>query len=129
MCKHAIHITWIIHGGQEVSPETLEGERLGYAANVTYICNASMGDLRGMGRLLRFSSVPFHPNKGPGFAQGAATKWARDQNRKPVPKLSLWILKRAADLLEVSCQQLSLQAPPSLAANQASRSLARSGNW
>ncbi len=59
--------------------ETLEGERLGYAANVTYICNVSMGDLLGMGRLLRSSSVPFHPNEGPGFAQGAATKWARDQ--------------------------------------------------
>jgi len=82
----------------------LRAERLGYAANVTYICNVSMGDLLGMGRLLRSSSVPFHPNEGPGFAQGAATKWARDQTVNLVPKLSLWILKRAADLLEVSCQ-------------------------
>ena len=39
-------------------------------------------------------------------------------DRKPVPKLSQWILKRAADLLEVSCQQLSLQVPPSLAATK-----------
>ncbi len=82
----------------------LRAERLGYAANVTYICNVSMGDLLGMGRLLRVISVPFHPNEGPGFAQGAATKWARDQTVNLVPKLSLWILKRAADLLEVSCQ-------------------------
>ena len=90
-----------------------EGERLGYAANVTYICNVSTaeGHLLGMGRLLRVISVLFRPNEGPGFAQGAATKWARDQTVKPVPKLSLWILKRAADLLEVSCQQLSLQGP------------------
>ena len=39
-------------------------------------------------------------------------------DRKPVPKLSQWILKRAADLLEVSCQQLSLQEPPNLAATK-----------
>jgi hypothetical protein len=57
----------------------LRGERLGYAANVTYICNVSLGDFLGMGRLLRVISVPFHSNDGPGFAQGPATKWARDQ--------------------------------------------------
>jgi hypothetical protein len=34
-------------------PETLEDERLGYAANVTYICNVGKaeGDLLGMGKL------------------------------------------------------------------------------
>jgi hypothetical protein len=65
--------------------------------------------------------VPFHSNEGTGVSQGAAAKMGQGSDRKPVPKLSLGILKRAADLLKVSCQQLSLQVP--LVSLQASKSL------
>jgi len=76
------------------------------------------GTFSEMGRLLRVISVPFHPERGPRVRPGSGHQMGQGSDRKPVPKLSQWILKRAADLLEVSCQQLSIQEPPSLAATK-----------